>query len=255
MDELNEDAVTALAEQLSGREAGSLARLIGAGKTLTQALSTVDAERRRSLRTLMEASGIGPRNREVSVLVLRVIEAALRHERETTPVWTMPEYAQGAGLSGGMTAALGRLVEVAYHAVTVSTYNLAPSSGLWAALMQANARPEVSVRLYMDADVADQGIGPNPHVVSTREAARYLGRAVIMRPAADEKGHRIRHHAKFLVIDHQILVVTSANLFHSGEERNVELGLRIDDPLLARAVEDQMRSLEDLGMYERVGAG
>ena len=47
--------------------------------------------------------------------------------------------------------------------------------------------------------------------------------------------------------------MTSANLSLSAEERNVELGLRIDDPLLARAVEDQMRALEDVGIYERVG--
>ncbi len=63
----------------------------------------------------------------------------------------------------------------------------------------------------------------------------------------------MRNHAKFLVVDHQILVVTSANLSLSAEERNVELGLRIDDPLLARAVEDQMRALEDVRIYERVG--
>ena len=63
----------------------------------------------------------------------------------------------------------------------------------------------------------------------------------------------MRNHAKFLVVDHQILVVTGANLSSSAEERNVELGLRIDDPLLARAVEDQMRALEDVRIYERVG--
>ena len=56
----------------------------------------------------------------------------------------------------------------------------------------------------------------------------------------------MRNHAKFLV-------VTGANLSLSAEERNVELGLRIDDPLLARAVEDQMRALEDVRIYERVG--
>ena len=63
----------------------------------------------------------------------------------------------------------------------------------------------------------------------------------------------MRNHAKFLVVDHQILVVTSANLSLSAEERNVDLGLRIDDPLLARTGEDQMRALEDIGIYERVG--
>ena len=80
-----------------------------------------------------------------------------------------------------------------------------------------------------------------------------MQQAVILRPAVDDKGRRMRNHAKFLVVDHQILVVTGANLSLSAEERNVELGLRIDDPLLARAVEDQMRALEDVGIYERVG--
>jgi phospholipase D/transphosphatidylase len=80
-----------------------------------------------------------------------------------------------------------------------------------------------------------------------------MQQAVILRPSVDDKGRRVRNHAKFLVVDHQILVVTSANLSLSAEERNVELGLRIDDPLLARAVEDQMRALEDVGIYERVG--
>ena len=155
---MDEDAVAALAAELSGREAGMLAQALSSGRTLTQALGAVDAGRRRVLRPLMEAAGVGSRMREISVLVLRAIEAARGRERETTPVWTMPERARGAGLSGSVTAALGRLVEGAYHSVTISTYNLAPSSGLWAAMTKVSSRPEVSVRLYMDADVADQGL-------------------------------------------------------------------------------------------------
>lgn len=47
-----------------------------------------------------------------------------------------------------------------------------------------------------------------------------------------------------VVIDHQNVVVTGANLSRSAEERNVELGLRLDEPLLARSIENQMRALE-----------
>nr|WP_234416024.1 phospholipase D-like domain-containing protein [Actinomyces sp. Z3] len=68
---------------------------------------------------------------------------------------------------------------------------------------------------------------------------------------AGEDGKRPRNHAKFVVVDHQIVVVTSANMSRSAEERNVELGLRLDEPLLARAIEDQMRALEP-HVYERV---
>ena len=83
---MDEDAVAALAAELSGREAGMLAQALSSGRTLTQALGAVDAGRRRVLRPLMEAAGVGSRMREISVLVLRAIEAARGRERETTPV-------------------------------------------------------------------------------------------------------------------------------------------------------------------------
>ena len=43
----------------------------------------------------------------------------------------------------------------------------------------------------------------------------------------------------------------SANFSYSAEERNVELGLRLDDPALAHSVEKQMRDLEET-VYEPV---
>jgi len=58
-------------------------------------------------------------------------------------------------------------------------------------------------------------------------------------------------HAKFLSIDHRFLLVGSANFSYSAEERNVELGLRLDDSALAHSVEKQLRDLEDV-VYEQV---
>ena len=43
----------------------------------------------------------------------------------------------------------------------------------------------------------------------------------------------------------------SASLSCSAEERNVELGLRLDDPALAHGVEKQLRDLEEV-VYEQV---
>ncbi|QHO90220.1 hypothetical protein CWT12_01165 [Actinomyces sp. 432] len=83
-----------------------------------------------------------------------------------------------------------------------------------------------------------------PWAPTTAQVARELRGAIVMRTRAGEDGKRPRNHAKFLVVDHQIVVVTSANVSRSAEEQNVELGLRLDEPLLARAIEDQMRALE-----------
>ena len=75
--------------------------------------------------------------------------------------------------------------------------------------------------------------------------ARRLRGAVVMRTRAPEDGMRaVTSHAKLLSIDHRFLLVGSANLSYSAEERNVELGL-------AHGVEKQLRDLEEV-VYEQV---
>ena len=82
--------------------------------------------------------------------------------------------------------------------------------------------------------------------------ARRLRGAVVMRTRAPEDGKRaVTSHAKLLSIDHRFLLVGSANLSYSAEERNVELGLRLDDPALAHGVEKQLRDLEGI-VYEQM---
>ena len=46
-------------------------------------------------------------------------------------------------------------------------------------------------------------------------------------------------------------LVRSMPMSASAEERNVELGLRLDDPALAHGVEKQLRDLEEV-VYEQV---
>ena len=150
--------------------------------------------------------------------------------------------------------------------VVCATYNLQPTSALWAALVDLRRRrPGVAVRLYVDAQAADgpfkgrggtgvRGTAAARHApgLSTGEMARRLRGAVVMRTRASEDGRRaVTSHAKLLSIDHRFLLVGSANLSYSAEERNVELGLRLDDPALAHGVEKQLRDLEGV-VYEQV---
>ena len=160
------------------------------------------------------------------------------------------------------------LVGSANTSVVCATYNLQPSSALWAALVDLRARrPGVSVRLYLDTQAADgpfhrpegrRGYWEQNHDrggssrLKTGEIARKLRGAVVMRTRAPEDdGRAVTSHAKFLSIDHRFLLVGSANFSYSAEERNVELGLRLDDPALAHSVEKQMRDLEET-VYEPV---
>ena len=252
VDEDERAAIVELGAALSGAQASSIAASLEAGETLTQALGVVEQSSRRRLRDLMSRAGLGVLDQARTIAVLRAIEGAHAHPTSITPVWTVPGGPGSLGVSGHLTGLTHALVTGAYSSVTCSTYNIARSSALWEALKQAAARPQVSVRLYLDTDVADAD--PVPWSPTTRQVAEELPGAVVLRTRADETGARPRNHAKFVIIDHQIVVVTSANVSYSAEQRNVELGLRLDEPLLARSIEDQMRALEP-SVYERVGGG
>lgn len=203
-------------------------------------------------------------------------------------MWTAPPGLLGGG---ALTGDVFAMVKGAATSVVCATYNLQPTSVLWKAMVfLAQERPGVAVRLYVDTQAADgrfagagrsrrtPGLRPGARggrqaggrggrqaggmgagvaasrgsALSTGDMARGLTGAVVMRTRAPRQGERpVTSHAKFLSVDHRYLLVGSANFSRSAEERNVELGLRVDDPALAASVEKQMRDLE-ANVYERV---
>ena len=255
----------ALGAFLTGSEADGIAARLSGGATLSQALVVVPAPRRARARELLGAAGLGPQTREHSVAVLCAVAGAASRIKDVSPVWTAPAGAVGGG---ALTADVFALVGSANSSVVCATYNLQPSSALWAALVDLRARrPGVSVRLYLDTQAADgpfhrpegrRGYWEQNHDrggssrLKTGEIARKLRGAVVMRTRAPkDDGRAVTSHAKFLSIDHRFLLVGSANFSYSAEERNVELGLHLDDPALAYSVEKQMRDLEET-VYEPV---
>jgi len=260
------EPLRALGAFLTGTEAEGIATRLAAGATLSQALVVVPAARRMRARDLLEAAGLGSRTREHSVAVLVAVAGAASRMRDAEPVWTAPAGLLGLG---ALTGDVFGMVGSAMTSVVCATYNLQPTSALWKALVAlVRERPGVAVRLYLDSQAAD---GPfhrpegqrgrrweqdryrhGRSRLDTGEIARRLRGAVVMRTRAPEDGMRaVTSHAKLLSIDHRFLLVGSANLSYSAEERNVELGLRLDDPALAHGVEKQLRDLEGV-VYEQV---
>jgi phosphatidylserine/phosphatidylglycerophosphate/cardiolipin synthase-like enzyme len=58
-------------------------------------------------------------------------------------------------------------------------------------------------------------------------------------------------HAKFIIIDRAVTLLTSANFSYPAENTNVELGLLVQDTALASAIESTMRDKHGI-LYERV---
>lgn len=242
------DGVRALAAYLTGSEARTIADRLADGDTINVALRAVTTARRDEARDLIEAVRLGGGDVAGMLRVLRAIEGARSDPAYAVPVWTLPG---NLARAGHLTSHMTWLVAGARESVTCATYNFARSSALWQALAQVSERPEVSVRLYLDTAAADQ---PSPGwrgpTTSTADAARALRRVTVLR-TRQRTGQLVRSHAKFLAIDHRTLVVTSANFSLSAEQRNVELGVVIEDRALTESIERQLRLVE-AELYERV---
>lgn len=256
MDKRRQDALVELGAMLSDTEAGEMAGLLEGGATLSQALVAVRPSRRVRIRELLKAAGYGighgapdDTQRTMTVAGLRGIQGAHSVDATIQPVWTSPHLLTG---TGDLNSSRSLLVKQARDSVVCSTFNFQESSGLWQALTQlAAARPEVGIRLYLDGTVNTGRSFSGSASLSSERIALTLPYASVFRTKEYAEGKRYRNHAKFLVIDHRTVLVTSANLSYSAENLNVELGLRADDRNLAEMIEEEMRRLE-AHVYERV---
>jgi len=221
---VNTSAAARLGGLITAVEARAMAARLTGGETWNSVLQVVATRRRAEVKALLQELG-----RETSIVVLQAIEAALGRATEVNPIWTMPE---DLAQSGGLQSSLPSLVRAARESVVCSTFNVAESSALLTELRAAADRPGVSVTLYLDDAV-------NPAPLS-------LGLVTVWRTKPG-----FRNHAKALVIDMQLVVVTSANLSLSAEMHNVELGLRIDSPALAGQIVSQFQAVEE-SIYKRV---
>lgn len=231
------DPFEALGEFLTAQEAFGLAALLEAGQHVTHALREVNAARRQEAQRLMVAAGLGHTDLDRSLAVLHAIAGAKAVRHDLTPVWTMPGNEANVG---HLTSEFHRLVQAARQSVTCATYNFETTSQMWDVLREASEQPGVVVTVYVDSDKADAS-----------KVKAQLPQATVYRSAVLADGKQVVSHAKFIVIDHAMLLLTSANFSFSAENRNIEFGLRIHDPALAESVETTM-TMKHGSLYELV---
>jgi len=222
------DPFSALGEYLTATEAQALAVQFDLGQHMIKALGSINPARRGDVKELLAAAGLDHTDSPRTTSVLAAIAGAKSVHRDLTPVWTMPG---NEAKVGHLTGEFHRLVQAARVSITCATYNFEKTSQMWAVLKQSSERPGVVVMVYVDGDVSDAA-----------RVKTQLPRATIYRSAELPTGKRVVSHAKFIVIDHALLLLTSANFSFSAENRNVEFGLLVHDASLAESVESTMTS-------------
>lgn len=225
---MTSDPYSALGEYLTASEAVGLAVLLESGQHVAHAARSVGAARREEATKLLRAAGLGHADVERSVAVLRAIAGAKTVHRDLTPVWTMPG---NEAKVGHLTGEFHRLIGAARQSITCATYNFESTSQMWVVLEGVSEQPGVVVTVYVDAARAD-----------ARKVKAQLPCATVYQSAELAGGRRVVSHAKFIVIDHEVLLITSANFSYSAENRNIEFGLLVRDSALAESVEATMAS-------------
>lgn len=231
------DPFSKLGAFLTASEAEALAVQFEAGQHIVKALAVVNAARREMAKRLLATAGLSPRDGQRAAGTLRAIAGAKSVHRDLTPVWTMPGNEANIG---HLTGEFHRLVQAARQSVVCATYNFEQTSQMWSVLNEASRQPGVVVTLYVDGNVADAA-----------KVKAQLPKATIYRSAELSDGKRVVSHAKFIVIDHEVLLLTSANFSFSAENRNVEFGLLVRDSALVESVESTMKSKHGT-LYELV---
>ena len=226
-----------LGEYLSSAEARGMAAMLASGEHVNKALREVGSARRGEAKDLMAAAGLDHGNVPLAVAVLEGIAGAKSTQRELTPVWTMPG---NEAEVGHLTSQFHQLVLGARTSVTAATYNFTANSHMWKVLNEASELPGVQVNVYVDGDKANG-----------QEVKAQMPKASVYRSGTLPDGRRVVSHAKFVIIDHALILLTSANFSYNAENRNVEFGLLVAAPPIAESVEELMFSKRGV-LYEEV---
>lgn len=211
--------------------------------------------------------------------IAEVVIAERRHRKAPglTLVWTGDD--PGPSHSRHTRVLLPELFERAREHVLIAGYSIDNGPELFEPLHRRMRDEGVTAELFVDVSQLearltqaaksaglDWGLLSSPVAATADAVAR--GRAVVQlffrlmwpfgepRPAvhfdartAEASG--VSMHAKCVVIDHELALITSANFTSRGQTRNVEAGVAIEDRAFAASLERQWWNLVEAGVMIR----
>lgn len=178
-------------------------------------------------------------------------------------VWTGPEI---AGAESRDTRAVVReLFATAHRSVLISSFAIdkgRKARELFGELAERmEAHPDLQVRMFLNVKRPYKSQVSEP--ILLREFADSFRREIWPGPRLPEVFYDPRSlavgtaskaclHAKCVVVDDERVFITSANFTQAARDRNIEAGILLPDPLLARAMRSQFESLVVKNILRRI---
>lgn len=245
MPDLTSHTIEQLVATVSSGQARRMAAMLAVGRTVLQAVETHPVEQQRDVAGLIKKL-VTELGCDGVVAILQTIGAASSARTPYDLVWTMPGNLASAGR---VTSSWSSHIDNACNRVVCATYNLQASSALWKPLQRAAARLGDQVTVYVDTQAAESGGIPLQELRNRLSPAHVWATTKIPDLPENARTTRYRSHAKFLAVDRNFIIITSANFSLSAEQTNIELGVLLQDPSLAREVERHMTAQHSV-LYE-----
>ncbi|MGK3982598.1 DISARM system phospholipase D-like protein DrmC [Sorangium sp. So ce136] len=192
-------------------------------------------------------------HRMAACLAIFDIALAERESRRPTPelVWTGPDVPVGTARDTAVV--LRSLFEGAQESVLLAGYSFDHAEDVLAPLYGSMRTRQVDARFFIDIPQIERRVAVGAHL--TRHVSKFLAeswpfgeprpRLYYDKRALAPGPPYCSLHAKCVVIDGVRAFVSSANFTQRGQERNIEVGVLIEDPSFASYLAGQWLGLID----------
>jgi phosphatidylserine/phosphatidylglycerophosphate/cardiolipin synthase-like enzyme len=169
---------------------------------------------------------------------------------------------QGEPLTRDTSVVLDGLFSNAEQQVLIATYVIQDGRTVFAKLAERlRQRPNIAIELYVNLPARPRQ--PDDETADVAAFLKSFARdhwpedlplpALYYDPESRKSGtKRASLHAKCVVVDERQAFVTSANFTEAAQERNIEVGVLLKQPLLAKILAARFRSLSTTGRLKRM---
>jgi phosphatidylserine/phosphatidylglycerophosphate/cardiolipin synthase-like enzyme len=191
-----------------------------------------------------------------------VIAAVLAERRRTkvckpSLVWTGPEAI--SAVARDTATVVRELFTHAEHSVLVAGYSFDHGNEILSPLYSSMQAHDLDVSLFVEIPRSSYGDDVHNHVTNwVRDFYFHVWKfsmhpTLYFDPRTVASKAEASLHAKCIVVDEKLTLITSANFTNRGQTRNVEVGVLLDDSEFARTLTAQWFQAVAEGVFQAVG--